>query len=72
MDPSMLICKEAGKTGAQGKGLGSVPLALAKGMDILVGRAIPGCWAAAPTTLRPGEEGNRKEPFTLGSRVLTS
>lgn len=72
MDPRMLICQEAGKMGARGKGLDSAALALAKGMAILVGRAIPNCWAAAPTTFRPREEGNRKEPSTLGSHVVTS
>lgn len=60
---------------AQGKGLDSMPLALAKREDILVGRAISVYWAAAPTTFRPREEGDRKEPSTLGSQcsdILTS
>lgn len=59
---------------AQGKGLDSIPLSLAKREDILVGRAIPVYWAAAPT-FRPREEGVRKEPSTLGSQrsdILTS
>ena len=72
IDPRVLTGKEAGKTGAQRNGLDSVPLALAKRVYILVGRAIPGCWAAAPTILRPREEGDRKEPSTLSSHFLTS
>ena len=47
----------------------SVSLALAKGEDVLVGRVIPGCWAAAPSDIQDRRGGDRKETSTLGSQL---
>lgn len=58
--------------GPRERGLDRVSLALAKGENIPVGRALPGCGAAAPATFRPVDKGDRKEHPPWAINVLTS
>lgn len=63
-------CWSARRLGKRGsRETDSVSLTLAKGEDVLVGRVIPGCWAAAPSDIQDRRGGDRKETSTLGSQL---